>query len=141
GPYLPATGPGASARSQCTESRTDWLHTAQKRLRASLFLCTARTCSPHLRCFPAHLSQKAPLSSPRYEPPRFQEEAFFSGCASPRRTSHHNTSHTSRRIKTQMSFCFVLNGEANQVTLHPLGPDAAATPGHNGRQNQGCASR
>src|SRR5215472_3163332 len=66
-PYLHAAGLEAGARSQCTESRTDWLHTAQKRLRASLFLYTARTCCPHLRSRAAHLSRHAPLSSPRYE--------------------------------------------------------------------------
>src|SRR5262245_35975464 len=33
------------------------------------------------RSLPAHLNQKASLSSPRYEPPRFQEEALLSGPA------------------------------------------------------------
>src|SRR5262249_25169936 len=126
---------------------TDWLHTAQKRLRASLFLYTARTCCPHLRCSPAHLSRKASLSSPRYEPPRFQEEALFSPAAPLYEALHIIIRLIYRAgLKTQVSFCFVssfqcFSGEANQVILHPPGPDAAATPGHNDRQNQGCASQ
>src|SRR5215831_1331612 len=47
-------------------------------------------------------------------------------------------------LKTQsvlLASSLRFSGEANQVTLHPPGPDAAATPGHNDRQNQGCASR
>src|SRR5579871_2074881 len=80
--YLRAAGPAADAPSQCTGSRTDWPHTAQKRLRAWLFLCTARTCFPHPDA-PDHLNAEAPFSLPGPIHRASQEEASLSGCLSP----------------------------------------------------------
>src|SRR5689334_11925537 len=54
---LRATGPAAGAPSLYTESQTGWPRILQRRLRAWLSLCTARTYSPHADA-PSHLCRK-----------------------------------------------------------------------------------
>src|SRR6476646_1481615 len=56
-PCLRAISPAAGAPSLYTESRTGWLRILQRRLRAWLSLCTARTYSPHPDA-PSHLCRK-----------------------------------------------------------------------------------
>src|SRR5215467_7502635 len=54
---LRATSPAEGAPSLCTESQTGWPRILQRRLRAVLFLCTARTYAPHPDA-PSHLCRK-----------------------------------------------------------------------------------
>src|SRR5215467_439220 len=54
---LRATSPAEGAPSLCTESQTGWPRILQRRLRAWLSLCTARTYSPHPDA-PSHLCRK-----------------------------------------------------------------------------------
>src|SRR5436305_9225233 len=55
---LRATSPATDVRSLYKESRTGWPRSAQKILRAWLFLYTARTYFPH-QMLSSHLSRKA----------------------------------------------------------------------------------
>src|SRR5579864_7056517 len=56
-PCLRATSPAAGAPFLYTESQTGWPRISQRRLRAWLSLCTARTYSPHPDD-PSHLCRK-----------------------------------------------------------------------------------
>src|SRR5579864_7493177 len=141
-PCLRATSPAAGAPSLYTESRTGWPRILQRRLRAWLSLCTARTYSPHPDA-PSHLCRKhlSVLLAAYCAPTRKKPFCPASDPPSQESVKMLRRTNLPPAISAEKPKTFPLAPPANsamRATLPQPCHDATAIHDRSGAQTQGC---